>query len=146
MKKIDVGQTISILANLGVIAGIVFLGMELRQNNELMTQQQRFNRPSISPGTNTVIAENRDLAELRAKAQEDPSLLTPADWVQANALEMRVLRNWEWTFRELPRSELPVESWRRVSRRPTWRTIWDERKGEFDPEFSQWIEDTVVEH
>lgn len=32
MKKIDLGQTITILANLGVIAGIVFLGIEIRQN------------------------------------------------------------------------------------------------------------------
>jgi len=32
MKKIDLGQTITILANIGVIAGIVFLGYELRQN------------------------------------------------------------------------------------------------------------------
>ena len=32
MKKIDLGQTIAILANVGVIAGIVFLGFELRQN------------------------------------------------------------------------------------------------------------------
>ena len=32
MKKIDLGQMITILANIGVIAGIVFLGFELRQN------------------------------------------------------------------------------------------------------------------
>ena len=32
MKKIDLGQTLTILANVGVIAGIVFLGYELRQN------------------------------------------------------------------------------------------------------------------
>jgi len=36
LKKIDLGQAIGILANAGVIAGIVFLGMELRQNNELV--------------------------------------------------------------------------------------------------------------
>ena len=36
MKKINLGQTISILANIGVIAGIVFLGIELRQNNQLL--------------------------------------------------------------------------------------------------------------
>ncbi len=36
MKKLDLGQTIGILANLGVIAGIVFLGYKLRQNNLLL--------------------------------------------------------------------------------------------------------------
>ena len=36
MKKLDLGQTVTILANLGVIAGIVFLAYELRQNNALL--------------------------------------------------------------------------------------------------------------
>ena len=36
LKKPDLRQAIGILANAGVIAGIVFLGMELRQNNELV--------------------------------------------------------------------------------------------------------------
>jgi len=33
MKRIDLGQTIQILANIGVIAGIVFLAIEVRQAN-----------------------------------------------------------------------------------------------------------------
>lgn len=32
MKKIDVGQTINTLANIGVIAGIVFLAIEIRES------------------------------------------------------------------------------------------------------------------
>ena len=36
MKKLDLGQSISILANVGVIAGIVFLGIELQQNTAVM--------------------------------------------------------------------------------------------------------------
>lgn len=35
MKKIDFGQTISILANLGVIGGLIFVGMQLQQDREL---------------------------------------------------------------------------------------------------------------
>jgi hypothetical protein len=36
MKKIDLGQTISIVANIGVVAGIVFLGIEIRQNTQAL--------------------------------------------------------------------------------------------------------------
>jgi hypothetical protein len=39
MKKLDLGQTVSILGNLGVIAGIIFLGFELRQNRDLARAQ-----------------------------------------------------------------------------------------------------------
>jgi hypothetical protein len=38
MKKIDLGQAIQV-ANVGVIVGIVFLGVEIHQNNEVMGQQ-----------------------------------------------------------------------------------------------------------
>ena len=37
-KKIDLGQIITICANIGVIAGIVFLGIELQQNNNKTTR------------------------------------------------------------------------------------------------------------
>jgi len=36
LRKIDLGHTAGILANLGVVAGIIFLGLELRQNDDLM--------------------------------------------------------------------------------------------------------------
>jgi len=39
MKKIDLGQTITILANVGVIVGIIFLAAELRQNNRQLALQ-----------------------------------------------------------------------------------------------------------
>jgi hypothetical protein len=41
MKKIDIGQTVGLLANPGVVAGIEFLAVELRQNNELMNAAAR---------------------------------------------------------------------------------------------------------
>ena len=39
MKKIDVGQTMTILANLGVIIGIAFLAVEINQNNSQLAAQ-----------------------------------------------------------------------------------------------------------
>ena len=41
MKKIDLSQFIQIIANVGVIAGIIFLGVEINQNSEMMTAQTR---------------------------------------------------------------------------------------------------------
>ena len=48
MKKLDLGQTISILANIGVIAGIVFLGIEVRQNHVSLNEANAINRASSS--------------------------------------------------------------------------------------------------
>lgn len=37
MRKLDLGQIINTLANLGVIAGIIFLAVELNQNRSSAT-------------------------------------------------------------------------------------------------------------
>ena len=41
MKKIDIGQTATILANVGVIVGIVFLAAEIRLNTRAIQAQTR---------------------------------------------------------------------------------------------------------
>ena len=41
MKKIDRGQTISLLANIGVLIGILLLVFELNQNRALIEAQTR---------------------------------------------------------------------------------------------------------
>ena len=40
--EIDYGQIVSIGANVGVIAGLVFLAMEIRQNNKFLAAQARY--------------------------------------------------------------------------------------------------------
>jgi hypothetical protein len=42
MLALDIGQIITILANLGVISGIALLMMEVKQNNRLLAAQARY--------------------------------------------------------------------------------------------------------
>ena len=41
MKISTINDVISIIANIGVIASIVFLGLEIRQNSSMMQSQTR---------------------------------------------------------------------------------------------------------
>ena len=74
MKKIDLGQTITILANIGVIAGIDFLALEVHQNNELMSAEARRSRTESSELAFRAIAENADIAEIFVKARQGQEL------------------------------------------------------------------------
>jgi hypothetical protein len=67
MKKIDVGQFIAILANLGVLAGIAFLAVELRQSNELISAEARFNMLATRTEPYTLQITERDLPEILVK-------------------------------------------------------------------------------
>lgn len=48
MKKFDLGQSLNTLANVGVIAGIIFLAYELNQNNEFLELEAKATRVQIT--------------------------------------------------------------------------------------------------
>ena len=161
MKKLNLGQAIQILANVGVIAGIIFLGVELRQNNQLMDTQLQFNRLSIATGSSTLIAENPELATALAKldgsylhdtgADADVDSLTPGEWNQVYGYRNRVLENLQWTFNNFTDAgigfeEPEIEEFRRLARQPSMRIVWDLRRNELDADFAAFMEDCCIDH
>jgi hypothetical protein len=151
MKKRDVGPVLAILANAGVIASIFFLEMQLRQNNELMDAERRFNRLEISTGSVTLLATTPSLAAAVAKFDDptaaiDDLQLTPGDYTQVRAYYSRVIRNQEWTYSELPKSELPVQEWKSLARRRSWRVSWAAEKNARDEGFVEWMEGNILSH
>ena len=145
MKKIDLGQMFHILANLGVLGGILLLAYELHQNNELMAVQARFNRLAINTENYTLRVENPDLAEAWKKAYGNEPL-SSSERTLVEAFAMRVLLVREWSYRELPESEIPVERWKRNQNRvEQLRMVFEREKGDLDPGFVQFMEENVVE-
>jgi len=63
MKKIDLGQTIGILANVGVIGGLIFVGFQLRQDREIATIDSIQSSMSMSMrvSSSQLLAENSDV-------------------------------------------------------------------------------------
>jgi hypothetical protein len=68
MKKIDLGQAITILANVGVLVGILLLVFELNQNRQMMQSQTRTAVAEILVGLLALEASDAELIELQAKA------------------------------------------------------------------------------
>lgn len=148
MKKFDIGYTIQILANVGVIAGIVFLAFELRQNNEHMAAQGRFNRVSLVAQQFRTLAEDSDLTELRVQAGNGKQL-SEVEQRRVDAALMATFVILQWEFEELPEDSAEIANMREVMHRnfandATYLNIWNDRKGAFNPEFVQWMEDNVV--
>ncbi len=152
MKKIDLGQTITILANLGVIAGIVFLGIELQQNNELMAADARFNRLSISTESYTLQATGPEIAAILVKDRNGLAL-TEVEDLRIQAYWTRNFRHLEWTHSELP----DVQTWVNGQRRNyvtygSYRRAWEGGSGGppsagqdgVNPRFREFMEANVV--
>jgi len=94
MKKIDLGRAIAVLANVGVLAGIVFLAAELRQNREMMRAQTR---NELSQGIVTLlamVADNGELADLRLRADRAEEL-TDVEAYRYSLFTRTLFRYWE---------------------------------------------------
>ena len=100
MKRLDFGQTVSVVANLGVIAGIVFLGVELSQNNELMRAQSEYNYLQVRMGSRQGIIEDRDIAAFWASRRANE----PLDEIDRLRLHTHIeatILVWQWEFGQL---------------------------------------------
>ena len=142
MKKLDLGQSITILANVGVIAGIIFLAVELRQNNEFMAAEARFNRLSIHTSSGTLIVENPDLVEIWMRARNGDEL-TPGENFRLQTFIFRIFQNMNWTYLEAF-EDIPLETWRKTLSDTYARDHWVTSKDELNSEFVQFMEENVV--
>ena len=152
MKKIDLGQTTSILANLGVIAGIVFLAVQLRQNNDLLAAQARRDQLEARTATGLVELSQVDIAQINYKAASGQPLTAEERYYFRNFAANRFM-HWEWQYWEyragtLSEQDLPVDGWALLlGESPELREVWKiyrENSGARSPEFIQFIETAVL--
>jgi len=153
MAGFDIGQIIEIAANIGVIAGIVFLAFEIRQNNDLLAAQAREALHASRRDINLMIASTPDFAAIVDRIRTGETL-TGSDAVRLEALQRSVLVTMEWQFEEYRRGrlslkDLRIESWSAVfSGKGTFGPLyetWEKWKLQTSPEFIRFIEDRVRE-
>ncbi len=64
MKKIDLGQAIQALANVGVLAGIIFLAVEVRQNQDSMDEERSLNALVVFSDFRELVSQNEQLSQI----------------------------------------------------------------------------------
>ena len=155
MKKIDLGQTIQIIANLGVIAGIVFVAIELRQNNLLLTAESigtvfetrisRQDRIMENPGFTVVLIKNRRGEAL--SEEEEETILASFDrafiaWqreyllFQLGILPEEYLRASFGAMRNVyPNRQGTISGYDR----------WQEWKGDANPAYQAFVEQCILQ-
>ena len=150
MKNIDLGQTIGILTNVGVIAGIIFLGLELHQNNEFLATQARAQRGAISREADLRMLQNPDLRRATIKARNG-SVLSEDEIFLLELENLAVITDWKIIYQEyqmgaLEESTLNIVGWRNAFHvsRPRMPEFWSSNKQLHPPEFVQWMEENVV--
>ena len=150
MKKINFGQTITILANVGVIAGIGLLALELAQNNELLTAEARSTRAGIRNAVRTIYLENPDLIDVLYQARRQETL-TEEENYQLRSLMAITMNNLQYVYVEyqeglIGEEDLGVFGWRRLyhNQYPGMPALWAEIQGTYRADFVEFFEENVV--
>jgi len=92
MKKIDAGQAIQVLANLGVIASILFLGVQVRSSSIQARVATTLQMAGQIAAWRELIVSNGDIADVYTQGIADFGQLSAADQARFDQL-MRTLLN-----------------------------------------------------
>lgn len=145
MAKIDLGQTIQVLANVGVIAGIIFLAVEIRQNNRLMMAQTRSDIAQEIAGSLRAMSMSEFAGDVA-----QPEVLQQVGSVEALRFQnynLAVFRMWEnihyqWSLGLYEDSEFAGEKeiWAEAINRPSLCGLFCRSRNGFSAEFRSEIE------
>jgi hypothetical protein len=134
------------LGFLGVIGSLVFVGLEIRQNNLALTAAAI--QESISAGRQhtQVVATNPDLVRIMLLANEDPTQLTAVEQGQLRWTYIGFWQGMQGVYRQWDLSVLPDIEWQYWYRVicaqmgvPSQRAYW-EGTSLYDPEFVETVE------
>ena len=152
MKKPDVGQTFGILANVGVVVGILLLVYELSLNRQMMRAQTRHDLAQGIVSQITLLATDGELAELIAKVNSGAGDVTEIERNRFQAHVNARFRYWEdvhYQFRLdlYDESEFVTQTlaWKEFLDPDPVQEIWRSTRYFYSPEFAELIDDLLSE-
>ena len=151
-KTSKLNERLTLIANLSVVVGIIFLAVELQQNTQAIQAQTRDSLTEKQMEFYGWLATNRDLAEVEGTAFA--SGLDALDPVQRRmwfGYVNAVLREWENSHYQYerglftaPEFETRSLAWQAV-RSPAFLEVWDSRRELFAHSFRAEIDRIVAE-
>ena len=152
MKKLDLGQIVGVLANIGVIAGIIFLAVEVQQNSDLLEAETRAVRAASRTNFSALILQNDELLGSIARAEAGESL-SAEDELRLYYLGRAVLIGWQSGYREAQLGNVAdeavmidsmVEDFHEIGDVPRLDKAWERYKRNLDADFIRFMEENVV--
>ena len=151
MKKIDLGQTIAILANIGVIAGIAFLALEIRQNTDAVRSTVVQDISSQQIDVRKMMIENPELrAAVREGARGEPDenqlqLIDEFFAVLMNVRQNRYLQIELGVIDSRTADELGIGSREGgMFSRPQFSDWWSQNRSSYSEGFRQYVEANLL--
>ncbi len=149
MISSKINEWLTLIANVAVVGGILFLAIELRQNNELLRSESR---QALVANDLTSLTANLENADVFAKLVSEVEL-SSEEQLRVSFMYALDLRNREFEYFQYINGLLDEETWlayRHVilinHSTVLGRKWWDEiGRGIVDPEFARLVEGLLVD-
>ena len=140
-----------IIAAIAVIASLVYIGTELRQNTAALQAQVRASRTDIRRGSYERIVDNPDVVRAITKARNGERLGEQEHYLLTGVFNY-ILTGWQYVYGEyeaglIESEDMPIGGWRvwfhgdMTAMADYWRQA---KNSSYRPDFVQWMEDNVV--
>ena len=158
MDTDKLNKSLTLIANLAVVAGIVFLAFELRQNNELLESEIRTIRLGVRTADFLRPLEHPQYGNAVIKKRHGEPL-TEYETLILNRTMATTLYNYQYVFTEyslgrVKINAMPIDGWRvgldgEISSDdlywPEMKEYWEIRKNlDYDPAFVKWMDENIV--
>ena len=148
MDRSQINDWLALIANLAVVGGIVFLAIEIRQNNELLRSESR---QTLVANDVTSLSANIGNADVFAKMASGQDL-TMEEQLRLSFMFMLDLRNREFEYFQYINGLLDEETWLAyryviVVNHSTklGRAWWDQvGRGIVDPGFARMVDELLA--
>ena len=142
-----VGAVAELLGALGVIASLLYVGLQIRENSRVVQASTSQAVADSAQARLLAVAQSLSLASTLAKLAEAPAELSPAELLQANYLRTASFKGFENQFFQFRRGLLTEDTWRGYQffllanlRAPDVRQWWGQARAGFDPAFRDHVE------
>ena len=135
-----------IIGLLSVVGSLIFVGLEINQNTTAVRGATQQAVSSQVAEMYRIGAENERMANLISKAFQDISKtdISESDYVSLWMYQMMGFRRIENIYLQYKNGLLTKDAFSRIGmgiyRTKIVREIWDERKGDFEPDFVEFFE------
>jgi hypothetical protein len=147
MNKIDIEKLFQMLTNLAVIVGILFLGVEIHQNNELLRFQRSLSSLQVQLSVTSPSIDDPDMRRATERMMTGQEL-SQIDTQMLRGSLSRILLTMEWQYKEVPEER---ERARKtfvtiMNGLPLARDLWNDMKAELDADFVNYFEAEFAEN
>jgi len=149
MNSESLSRWLAIGANLGVIAGIAFLALEIQQNNEMLEAQVRSERTTNRLAPSELLLNNPHLAQAMVDARAGENLTGEQTYI-LNVFYNYTLTSWEYLWKEYVAGQLTVDDLGIDGKQRLFRTFpglsarWAIIGDLYHPDFVVWMDENIV--